>query len=306
MSDDGSSRRRFLRELASAAREVRGAGAAGRDAYAEAEAALLAGEAAPEETVPERPADELTDAELDRYSRQLVLPRWSERIQLALREASVLVVGAGALGSPVALYLAGAGVGRLGIVDSDAVELSNLHRQLLHFSPDVGVAKAHSAAAKLAFLNPEVEVVPYEVRFEAHNAAALLEGHDVVVDGSDSFATRYAVNAACCAARLPLVEGGVLGLSGLVMAIEPGRTACYRCAFPEPPPAGSVPSCAEGGVLGPAAGVVGSLQALEALKLLTGFAPALTDAFLQVELLDPGFTRVAVQRRPGCPDCGAL
>ena len=306
MSDDGSSRRRFLRELASAAREVRGTGAAGRDAFAEAEAALLAGEAAPEETVPERPVDALTDAELDRYSRQLVLPQWSERMQLALREASVLVVGAGALGSPVALYLAGAGVGRLGLVDSDAVELSNLHRQLLNFPPDVGVAKAHSGAAKLAFLNPEVEIVPYEVRFEDHNADALLEGHDLVVDCSDSFATRYAVNAACCAMRLPLVEGGVLGLSGLVMAIRPGRTACYRCAFPEPPPAGSVPSCAEGGVLGPAAGMVGSLQALEALKLLTGFAPALTDAFLQVELLDPGFTRVGVERRPGCPDCGAL
>ena len=130
-------------------------------------------------------------------------------------------------------YLAGAGVGRLGIVDADDVELSNLHRQILHFTPDVGVPKAHSAAAKLGFLNPGVVVEPYQVRLDAANAAGLIEGADLVVDCSDSFETRYAVNAACCAARIPLVEGGVLGTSGLVMAIRPGETACYRCAFPE-------------------------------------------------------------------------
>ena len=300
----GSSRRGFLREIASAAREVRGAGAAGRDAFAEAEAAVLAGEVE-EQALGAPPADALTEAELERYSRQLVLPQWSEAAQLALRDASVLVVGAGALGSPVALYLAGAGAGRLGIVDDDAVELSNLHRQLLHFTPDVGVAKSHSAAAKLAFLNPEVEVVPYAVRLEAANAPALLDGHDVVVDCSDSFETRYAVNAACVAAGLPLVEGGVVGAAGLVMAIEPGETACYRCAFPAPPPPGSQPTCAQAGVLGPAAGVIGSLMALEALKLLTRFAPPLSGAFLQADLLDLAFTRVAVARAADCPDCGA-
>ena len=131
------------------------------------------------------------------------------------------------------MYLAGAGVGRLGIVDDDDVELSNLHRQLLHFTPDLGVPKAHSAAAKLGFLNPEVVVEPYQVRLDAANAAGLIEGADLVVDCSDSFETRYAVNAACCAARIPLVEGGVLGMSGLVMAIRPGEGACYRCAFPD-------------------------------------------------------------------------
>lgn len=298
-----SDRRRFLRELASAAREVRGVGGAGRDAFAEAQAALLRGDL-PEESVPERSPDRLAEEELERYSRQLVLPEWSEQAQLALREASVLVVGAGALGSPVALYLAAAGVGRLGIVDHDRVERSNLHRQLLHYTPDLGVAKAHSAAAKLGFLNPEVEVVPYEVRLDPGNAAGLLDSHDLVVDGSDSFATRYAVNAAACAAGLPLVEGGVVGVSGLVMAIRPGETACYRCAFPDPPPPGAQPTCAQAGVLGPAAGVIGSLQALEALKLLTGFAPPLTDAFLQIDLAGLDFTRVRVERRPGCPDCG--
>jgi molybdopterin-synthase adenylyltransferase len=235
---------------------------------------------------------------LERYSRQLVLPEWSEAAQRALAEASVLVVGAGALGSPVASYLAGAGVGRLGIVDDGDVELSNLHRQHLHFTPDIGVPKAHSAIAKLGFLNPEVVFEPYQARFNA----AMVEGQDLVVDCADSFETRYAVNAACCAARVPLVEAGVTGLSGLVMAIRPGETACYRCAFPHAPAA--APSCAEAGILGPAAGVIGSLQALEALKLLAGLPDPLTDSFLQVDLADHAFVRVRVGRRDDCPDCG--
>ena len=224
-----------------------------------------------------------------------MLPEWSEAAQLALREASVLVVGAGALGSPVAAYLAGAGVGRLGIVDSDDVEVSNLHRQPLHFTPDLGVPKAHSAAAKLRFLNPDIVVEPYQARF----APPMLEGADLVVDCSDSFDTRYEVNAACCAPGSPLVEGGVLGLAGLVMAIRPGDSACYRCAFPEPPPPGA-PNCAEAGVLGPAAGVIGSLQALEALKLLAGLEAPLLDAFLQVDLHDHTFLRVTTSRRADC------
>jgi molybdopterin/thiamine biosynthesis adenylyltransferase len=236
------------------------------------------------------------DPWMERYSRQLVLPEWSEAAQRKLADASVLVVGAGALGSPVASYLAGAGVGRLGIVDRDDVELSNLHRQHLHFTPDVGVSKANSAAAKLGFLNPEIVVEPYPAAFNP----AMVEGQDLVVDCTDSFEARYAINAACCAAAVPLVEGGVVGLSGLVMAIRPGETACYRCAFPNPPT--DAPSCAEAGVLGPAAGVIGSLQALEALKLLAGM-PALTDAFLQVDLLGLDFLRVKVERREDCADC---
>jgi molybdopterin/thiamine biosynthesis adenylyltransferase len=248
----------------------------------------------------------LSDGELERYSRQLVLPEWSEAAQVALRSASVLVVGAGALGAPVAAYLAGAGVGRLGVLDADVVELSNLHRQFLHASANVGIAKAESAAATLRALNPEVLVEAYQARLEPDNAPFLVEDQDLVVDCSDSFATRYAVNAACCAARVPLVEGGVVGRSGLVMAIRPGETACYRCAFPEAPPPGSAPSCAEAGVLGPAAGVVGSLQALQALTLLAGLDGVLTDAFLQVDLATHAFLRVAVRRRAGCSDCGGL
>ena len=248
-----------------------------------------------------RTAQPEPDPALERYSRQLVLPEWSERAQLALRDASVLVIGAGALGSPVAAYLAGAGVGRLGLVDGDAVELSNLHRQFLHFTPDVGAPKADSAAAKLRFLNPDVHVEPYPAKLDATNAAAIVAGHDLVVDCTDSFAARYAVNAACCAAGIALVEGGVVGWSGLVMAIRPGETACYRCAFGVESRA---PGCAEAGILGPAAGVIGSLQALEAIKLVAGVGEPLLDAFLQVDLASHAVLRVAVSRRPGCPDCG--
>jgi molybdopterin/thiamine biosynthesis adenylyltransferase len=281
MSD--ASRRGFFRELASVV-------ASAREAAAEPE--------------PEAPPPELTDAEIERYSRQLVLPEWGAAAQLAVTEASVLVIGAGALGAPVALYLAGAGVGRIGILDDDAVELSNLHRQLLHFTPDVGVAKAESAAAKLRYLNPDIVIEPYQVHADAENAAALVEGQNLVVDCSDSFATRYVVNAACCAARVPLVEAGVLGVSGLVMSIKPGRTACYRCAFPVEPH--DAPRCADAGVLGPAAGVIGSLQALEALKLLTGVAPPIADGFLQVDLATAEFLRVRAGRRDECPDCANL
>jgi molybdopterin/thiamine biosynthesis adenylyltransferase len=281
-----SERRAFFRELASVAREARRA---------------TEPPPRPKAPAPAPPAG-LSDAELERYSRQLVLPEWSEAAQLALRSASVLVIGAGALGSPVLAALAGAGVGRLGVVDDDDVELSNLHRQHMHFTPDVGVPKAESAAAKLRFLNPEIVVEAYRTRADADTAPGLVAGHDLVVDCSDSFATRYAVNAACCTLGVPLVEGGALGTSGLVMAIRPGESACYRCAFPAAPP--DAPSCAEAGVIGPAATVIGALQALEALKLLTGFRPPLLDAFLQVDLADPELVRVTVRRRADCPDCG--
>jgi molybdopterin/thiamine biosynthesis adenylyltransferase len=278
----GSSRRGLFRDLAAAA----------------AKAAIP--DARPKPAPARAPL--LTDAEMERYSRQLVLPEWTEMAQLALRDASVLVIGSGALGSPVALYLAGAGVGRLGIVDDDVVELSNLHRQLLHFTPDIGVAKVESATAKLRFLNPEITVEPYQMRVDAGNAPGLVEGQDLVIDCSDSFETRYAVNAACCAAGIDLVEGGVVGWNGLVMTILPGRTSCYRCAFPTVPH--DAQSCAEAGILGPAAGVIGSIQALEALKFLTGAQSPLIDAFVQVDLATYETTTVHVRRRPDCPDCG--
>src|SRR2546421_907488 len=248
----------------------------------------------------------LTEAELERYSRQLVLPEWSGEAQERLRESGAMVVGAGALGSPASMYLAAAGIGRIGVVDSDAVELSNLHRQLLHFTPDVGAAKAENAAVKLRALNPEVEVDPYPARLEEANAEAILMGADVVLDCADSFETRYVVNDTCCALGVPLVEGAVLGLGGQVMTIVPGRSACYRCPFPASPPPESVPSCREAGVLGPVAGIVGSIQALEAIKLLTGVGDPLLDAILQIDGASMGFTRVATERAPDCPACARV
>jgi len=248
----------------------------------------------------------LSESELERYSRQLVLPEWSGEAQERLKSATAIVVGAGALGSPAATYLVAAGVGHLGIVDEDVVELSNLHRQPLHFTPDVGRQKAENAALKLGVLNPDVQVDPYPVRLDEQNAPAIVMGADVVVDCSDSFATRYAVNDACCAQRVPLVEAGVLGFDGLVLSIKPGESACYRCAFLTEPPAGSVPSCREAGVLGATAGIVGSIQALEAIKLITGVGEPLVDRILQLDARGMEQTIVSTTRRADCPACGRL
>ena len=280
-----SSRRGFLREIAAAAAARRGAGRArarrGR----------------------RRARPRSRDAEIERYSRQLVLPEWTELAQVALRDASVLVIGAGALGSPVALYLAGAGVGRLGIADFDVVEISNLAPPAPALHARRGRARRPSRPRpSCASSTPRSSSSPTGCAWTPAMRRALVEGQDLVVDCSDSFATRYAVNAACCAAGVDLVEGGVVGWSGLVMAVRPGRTACYRCAFPVEPE--HARSCAEAGVVGPAAGVIGSLQALEALKLLTGTAAPLTDAFLTVDLATLETLRVHAGRRPECTDCG--
>jgi adenylyltransferase/sulfurtransferase len=248
----------------------------------------------------------LSDEELERYSRQLVLPEWSGAAQERLKAATAIVVGAGALGSPVGQYLAAAGVGRIGVVDDDAVELSNLNRQPLHFTPDVSLLKADNAKVKLSALNPGVLVEAYPARLDEQNAAAIVMGADVVVDCSDSFATRYAVNDACCDQGIPLVEAGVLGFAGLVLSILPGRSACYRCAFPVEPPPGSVPSCREAGVLGAMAGVVGSIQALEALKLLTGVGEPLSDRLLQIDGATMELTEVTTERRADCPACARV
>jgi molybdopterin/thiamine biosynthesis adenylyltransferase len=233
-----------------------------------------------------------------------VLPEWSGAAQARLKEASVIVVGAGALGSPAATYLAAAGVGRIGVVDQDVVELSNLHRQPLHFTPDIGLPKAGNAVVKLSALNPEVHVEQYPVRLEEPNAEAIVMGSSVVLDCSDSFETRYLVNGACCTQGVPLVEAGVLGFSGLVMSIRPGESACYRCAFPTPPV--DAPSCRDAGVLGATAGIIGSIQALEAIKLLAGVGEPLLDTILQIEAGAMAFTRVATERRPDCPACARV
>jgi adenylyltransferase/sulfurtransferase len=244
------------------------------------------------------------DRELERYARQLVLPEWTGEVQERLKGATAIVIGAGALGSPAAVYLACAGVGRIGVVDGDWVELSNLQRQPLHFTPDVETQKAESAAQKLGVLNTDISVEPYPVEVDAGNAAAIVMGADVVLDCTDSFDTRYLVNVACCAQRVPLVEAGALGFGGMVFAIRPGETACYRCAFPTPP--ANPVSCAEAGMLGAVAGVIGSLQALEALKLLSGVGRAPGDTIVQFDGLTLEQTLVRTSRRPGCSACGEL
>jgi molybdopterin/thiamine biosynthesis adenylyltransferase len=246
----------------------------------------------------------LDESDLERYSRQLVLPEWSGEAQERLRDASAMVIGLGALGSPVAAYLVGAGVGRVGIVDGDDVELSNLPRQPLHFTSDVGTNKALSAAAKLSLLNPTVLVEPYPARLGRMNAEMMLDGADVVVDCSDTFATRYVVNEACCILGIPLVEAGVVGFDGLTMTIKPGTSACYRCAFPTEP--AEAPSCAEAGVLGPVAGIVGSIQALEALKLLSGVGDPLIDKIVQVDGHTLEHTIVSTSKRGDCPACASV
>jgi adenylyltransferase/sulfurtransferase len=248
----------------------------------------------------------LTPSELERYSRQLLMDGWSGAAQERVRGARALVVGAGALGSPAATYLTAAGVGRLGIVDGDRVELSNLHRQPLHFTPDVGEPKAEVAAAKLSLINPEVVVEPYPVDLDAANAEAVVMGADVVIDCTDSFESRYLINDACCAQGVALVEAGVVAFDALVLSIRPGESACYRCAFPGPPAPGARRSCREAGVLGAMAGIVGSIQALEALKLLTGVGEPLLDRMLQIDGSDMGQLVVHTSRRAGCESCARV
>jgi molybdopterin-synthase adenylyltransferase len=248
----------------------------------------------------------LDDADLERYSRQLVLPEWSGEAQERLANASAIVIGAGALGCPAAAYLVGAGVGRVDIVDHDEVELSNLPRQPLHFTTDLGANKAESAAAKLSLMNPTVLVEPYPARLGRMNAEAMLMGADVVLDCTDTFATRYLVNDACCTLGIALVEAGVLGFDGLTMTIRPGRSACYRCAFPVEPDEGAVPTCSQAGVLGPVAGIVGSLQALEALKLLAEVGEPLLDRIVQIDGRTFEHTLVSTSRRADCPACALV
>jgi adenylyltransferase/sulfurtransferase len=246
----------------------------------------------------------LSPQELERYSRQLLMDDWGAGAQERLQGARAIVVGAGALGSPVATYLVAAGVGQVGLVDSDAVELSNLHRQPLFFTPDIDAPKAEVAAAKLGLLNPEVAIEPYPVELSEANAEAIVMGADVVVDCTDSFESRYTINDACCAQQVPLVEAGVVAFEGLVLSIRPGVSACYRCAFPVAPPPESRRGCREAGVLGAMAGVIGSFQALEALKILSRVGEPLYDRIMRIDGASSEQTLVRTDRRADCPACG--
>ena len=248
---------------------------------------------------------ELSNAEIQRYARHLLLPEVGMPGQLKLRRSSVLCVGAGGLGSPVAMYLTAAGVGRLGIVDHDVVELSNLQRQVLHGTADVGRPKTESARAAVQHLNPHVEVVTHATRLTAANALEIFAGYDVVVDGTDNFPTRYLVNDACVLLGKPNVYGSVFRWEGQASLFAPHLGGpCYRCLFPEPPPPGTAPSCAEAGVLGVLPGIIGCIQATEALKLVLGQGRSLLGRLLLVDALDMRFKELRLRRDPACPACG--
>ncbi|WP_019172620.1 molybdopterin-synthase adenylyltransferase MoeB [Pseudaminobacter salicylatoxidans] len=251
-----------------------------------------------------QPASALSPDELERYARHIVLPEIGGAGQQKLKRARVLVIGAGGLGAPVLQYLAAAGVGTLGIIDDDTVSLSNLQRQVIHDTPSVGLSKLESAKAALLRINPHTRIEPHGWRLTADNAEALVTQYDLVVDGSDNFATRYAVADACAAAGRPLVHAAVGRFDGSITVLKPFETGAdgtpnpsYRDLFPEPPPAGLVPSCAEAGIVGALTGVIGTLQAMEAIKLITGIGEPLVGRILLYDALAARFDTMRYKRR---------
>ena len=246
----------------------------------------------------------LSPAELARYNRHVILPEIGVAGQQRLKAARVLCVGLGGLGSPAALYLAAAGVGTIGLIDDDRVDITNLQRQVIHGTPDVGRSKLASASDRLRALNPFVHVEPYDARLDAANALALVSAFDVVVDGSDNFPTRYLVNDACVLAARPNVYGSVSKFEGQASVFASPGGPCYRCLHPEPPPAGVIPSCAEGGVVGVLPGIIGTIQATEAVKIVLGIGEPLVGRFLIYDALRTRFREIALRRDRECPVCG--
>ena len=248
---------------------------------------------------------ELNNDEIRRYSRHLILPEVGLAGQKRIKAASVLCIGAGGLGSPIAMYLAAAGVGRIGIVDFDTVDFSNLQRQLLHCTPDVGRSKAESAKETIASLNPGVQVEIHNTRLSSENALEIIGRYDIVVDGTDNFPTRYLTNDACVLLKKPNVYGSIFRFDGQASVFAPHLGGpCYRCLYPEPPPPGMVPSCAEGGVLGVLPGIIGCIQATEILKLALGKGTSLVGRLMLFNALDMKFRELKLRRDPQCPVCG--
>jgi molybdopterin/thiamine biosynthesis adenylyltransferase/rhodanese-related sulfurtransferase len=246
----------------------------------------------------------LTADQRNRYQRHLLLPEVGEVGQQKLLDAKVLLLGAGGLGSPAALYLAAAGVGTLGIIDMDVVDASNLQRQILHNMDRIGERKVDSAKKTLTAINPDVNVSTYDVRLGADNVLDIIDGYDVIVDGTDNFPTRYLVNDASLLKRIPVVHGSIFRFEGQVTVFDPYNGPCYRCLIPEPPPAELAPSCAEAGVLGVLPGIIGSIQALEAIKLLLDLGDPLVGRLLAFDALEETFRTFKVRRDPHCPACG--
>lgn len=246
----------------------------------------------------------LTEQQIERYSRHIILPEVGGKGQEKLLTARVLLVGAGGLGCPAGLYLAAAGVGTIGIMDADRVDLTNLQRQIAHATPDLGRFKADSATAKFQAINPDVTVRCYRERLQAANAPAILADYDFIIDGTDNFPSKFLVADACHFARKPYSHAGILRFEGQTMTVRPGETTCYRCIFSAPPPPGAVPSCSQAGVLGVLAGVVGCIQATEAIKFLLGIGELLTNKLLVYHALKMKFREVALRRNRQCPLCG--
>lgn len=245
-----------------------------------------------------------TDEQIYRYSRHIILPDIGGAGQKKLLKAKVLLIGAGGLGSPAAMYLAAAGIGKLGLVDFDKVDLSNLQRQILHRTKDVGRLKLDSAADTINGLNPDVEVIKHQVVLTSENVMDVIEDYDVVVNGTDNFPTRYLVNDACVFARKPLVDGSIFMFEGQATVYDARLGPCYRCLFPTPPPPGEVPSCQEAGVLGVLPGIVGSIEAVEAIKLVLGKGEPLIGRLLLFDALAMEFREMKVEKDPNCPVCG--
>jgi molybdopterin/thiamine biosynthesis adenylyltransferase len=250
---------------------------------------------------------DFSDDQLQRYARHIVLPEVGGIGQEKLLSGRVLVIGAGGLGAPLLLYLAAAGVGTLGVVDDDDVDLSNLQRQVIHATSNIGVPKVESAAETVAAVNPDVNFQPYHVRLTSENVYDLIEGYDVVADGSDNFDTRFLVNDACHLAGKTLVSGAILRFEGQIATFKSHLGSdfpCYRCLYREPPPAGMVPSCSEGGVLGALAGTVGSMQATEVLKEIMGIGTSLSGNLILYDALESEFRKISLKRDSDCPLCG--
>jgi molybdopterin/thiamine biosynthesis adenylyltransferase len=245
-----------------------------------------------------------SEEQIRRYSRHIILPEVGGLGQTKLLEAKVLLVGAGGLGSPAAFYLAAAGVGTLGMIDADVVDLSNLQRQILHSTADVGESKTESARETLQALNPDVTVLTYQELLHSSNIFDIIKNYDVVVDGCDNFPTRYLVNDACVMANIPNVHGSIFRFEGQATVFKPHEGPCYRCLYPEPPPPGMVPSCQEGGVLGVLPGVIGTIQAIETIKLILNIGKPLIGRLLMYDALKMTFRELRLRHDPACPLCG--
>ncbi len=247
---------------------------------------------------------DLREEQIERYSRQIILPEVGGVGQKKLLNAKVLIIGCGGLGSPCAYYLASAGVGKIGLVDSDKVELNNLQRQIIHFKEDIGKLKTESAKEKINYINPDVEVMTYPIRVTSENIMDIIKDYDIIVDGSDNFPTRYLVNDACVLLNKPFSHAGILRFDGQATTIIPYQGPCYRCIFPEPPPPGVVPSCQEAGILGVVAGILGVIQATEVIKYIIGKGELLVGKLLVFNALEMNFRKLNIQRNSNCSICG--